>query len=88
MDLESMRRWYDYSRAKDALFAATDTAFAPWYVVRADVKRRARLNCIADLLSKIPYQKLPAPKIKLPRRQKSEGYEPPGVAYNWVPEEY
>lgn len=56
--------------------------------MRADVKRRARLNCITDLLSKIPYRKLPAPKIKLPRRQKPEGYEPPSVTYNWVPEEY
>jgi polyphosphate kinase 2 len=88
MDLESMRRWYDYSRAKDAMFAATDTAFAPWYVVRADVKRRARLNCITDFLSKIPYEKLPAPKIELPKRQKPGGYEPPEVSYNWVPEEY
>ena len=57
-------------------------------MVRADVKRRARLNCIADLLSKIPQRKLPAPKIKLPKRQKAEGYEPPSVVYNWVPEEY
>jgi polyphosphate kinase 2 len=88
MDLESMRRWYDYSRAKDAIFAATDTPHAPWCVVRADVKRRARLNCIADLLSKVPHQALPTPKIKLPKRQKPKGYEPPRVEYNWVPEEY
>jgi hypothetical protein len=58
MDLESHRRWYDYSRARDAMFAATDTKVSPWYVVNADDKRRARLNCIAHLLSLIPYKKI------------------------------
>lgn len=59
MDLESHGRWYDYSRAKDAMFAATDTAWAPWYVVDADDKRAARLNCITHLLSLIPYEEVP-----------------------------
>ena len=59
MDLESHRRWYDFSRARDAMFAATDTEFAPWYVINADDARRARLNCIAHMLSKIPYKELP-----------------------------
>jgi polyphosphate kinase 2 len=58
MDLESHRRWYDYSRARDAMLAATDTAIAPWYIVSSDDKKRARLNCIADILSRIPYEEV------------------------------
>ena len=73
MDLESHRRWYDFSRARDAMFAATDTDFAPWYVIDADDPRRARLNCIAHLLSKIPYEELPREQIKLSERQRPEG---------------
>src|SRR5262245_26773562 len=69
MDLESHRRWYDYSRARDAMFAATATEFAPWYVVNADDKRRARLNCISHLLSKVAYQELPREPVRLPERQ-------------------
>ena len=69
MDLKSYSRWYDYSRARDEMFAATDTAWAPWYVARSDDKRRARLNIIAHLLGKIPYKQLPREKIKLPKRQ-------------------
>ncbi len=75
MDLESHRRWYDYSRARDAMLAATDTALAPWYIVPSDDKKRARLNCIADLLSRIPYEELPYTPPKLPPRQKPKGYE-------------
>ena len=65
------RSWYtDYSRARDQMFQATDTAWPPWYVVRSDDKRRARLNVITHLLSRIPYKKLPRDKIGLPKRQK------------------
>jgi polyphosphate kinase len=88
MDVEAMRRWYDFSRARDAMFAATDTTWSPWHVVQADDKRRARLNCISHLLSMIPYRKLAADKVKLPRRQKAKGYEEPRHPYRWVPERY
>jgi polyphosphate kinase len=87
MDLESHRRWYDYSRAKDEMLLATDTSFAPWYIVNADDKRRARLNCISHLLSVIPYKELEEEKIKLPERQKPHGYEEPkNRSYKFVPE--
>ncbi len=69
MDVESYRRWWDYSKAIDDMFMVTDTEYAPWYVVHADDKRRARLNCIAHLLSIIPYEEIPVEKAKLPRRQ-------------------
>jgi polyphosphate kinase 2 len=85
MDLESHRRWYDYSRARDEMMAATDTRVAPWYVVLADDKRRARLNCIAHLLSLIPYKDLPHTMVKLPKRQKPNGYKEPARHYNHVP---
>jgi polyphosphate kinase 2 len=74
MDLPSRRRWYDYSRARDLMLKATDTRFAPWYIVRSDDKRRARLNTIAHVLSQIPYKKLPAPKVKLPGRSRKRAY--------------
>jgi polyphosphate kinase 2 len=87
MDLESHRRWYDYSRARDDMLLATDTSYAPWYVVNADNKRRARLNCISHLLSLIPYKELERGKIELPDRQKPHGYEEPkNRRYNFVPE--
>ena len=87
MDLESHRRWYDYSRARDEMLLATDTSYAPWYVVNADDKRRARLNCISHLLSLIPYKEIEREKIKLPDRQKPHGYEEPkNRRYNFVPE--
>jgi len=88
MDLESHRRWYDYSCARDAMFAATDTDFSPWYVVNADDKRRARLNCIAHLLSQISYEDVPMAKVRLPKRQKSRGYVAPGHFYRLVPERH
>jgi len=88
MDLESHRRWYDYSRARDAMFAATDTDVSPWYVVQADDKRRARLNCIAHLLSLIPHEKLDRKKVVLPDRQKPRGYEQPKYDYRFIPEKY
>jgi polyphosphate kinase 2 len=74
MDLESFRRWYDYSRARDNMLAATDSKHAPWYLVRSDDKRRARLNCISHLLSLIPYKKVPRQRVKLPKRAQKHGY--------------
>ncbi len=89
MDLESHRRWYDYSRARDEMLQATDTQFAPWYIVNADNKRRARLNCISHLLSVIPYEDIKRDKVKLPERQKAKGYkEPTNRSYRKVPEIY
>ena len=88
MDLKSYSRWYDYSRARDEMFAATDTGFAPWYVARSDDKRRARLNIITHLLEKIPYKEVSAPKIKLPKRQKPGRYRDPGYSYKYVKERY
>jgi polyphosphate kinase 2 len=87
MDLESHRLWYDFSRARDAMLQATDTEAAPWYIVNADDKRRARLNCISHLLSLIPYREIKRDKIKLPSRQKAKGYEEPADrTYKRVPE--
>jgi polyphosphate kinase 2 len=87
MDLESHRRWYDYSRARDAMLLATDTPFAPWYIVNADDKRRARINCISHLLSLIPYENVKQAPVELPKRQKPHGYaEPKNRRYNIVPE--
>jgi polyphosphate kinase 2 len=85
MDLESHRRWYDYSRARDEMFAATDTKTAPWYVVDADDKRRARLNCIRHLLNLIPYKEVLREEVSLPKRQKPNGYQEPERRYNRVP---
>ena len=75
MDLESYRRWYDYSRARDAMLAATDSDYAPWLVVRTDDKRRGRLNCISHILSLIPYKKIRRDKIKLPKRMLENKYD-------------
>ncbi len=88
MDLESHRRWYDYSRARDEMMAATDTETTPWYVVDADDKRRARLNCISHFLSLIPYEEVPRKKVKLPKRQKPNGYKPPAHPVRRVPTPY
>jgi polyphosphate kinase len=75
MDLPSRQRWYDYSRARDAMLEKTDTRVAPWYIVRSDDKRAARLNTIAHVLSLIPYKKLPHQKVKLPERLKKGAYD-------------
>jgi polyphosphate kinase 2 len=75
MDLPSRSRWYDYSRARDAMLKATDTKHAPWHILRSDDKKRARLNCISHLLSQIPYKKLPKEKIELPERSKKGAYD-------------
>ncbi|VXB10692.1 Polyphosphate:ADP phosphotransferase 3 [Burkholderia sp. 8Y] len=88
MDLRSYSRWYDYSRARDDMFAATDTDDAPWYVVRSDDKRRARLNVISHLLSNIPYTALPREKVKLPKRQKPDGYHESDRRLRYVPERF
>jgi polyphosphate kinase 2 len=86
-DLESRRRWVDYSRAKDEMFVHTDIPEAPWFVVEADDKRRARLNCISHLLSQIPYDEKPLPRIEIPDRQRDEGYvRPSRETYTYVPD--
>jgi polyphosphate kinase 2 len=74
MDVESFRRWYEYSRARDNMLAATDSKHAPWNLVRSDDKRRARLNCISHLLSLIPYKNVPREKVKLPKRSEKHSY--------------
>jgi polyphosphate kinase 2 len=89
MDLESRRRWVEYSRAKDAMFMHTDIKQAPWYVVEADVKKRARLNCIRHLLSIIPYEDLTPEPIELPPRTEDVSYvRPPMEDQNLVPDNY
>jgi len=88
MDLESHRRWYDYSRARDTMFSATDTAESPWYVVQSDNKRRSRLNCIHHLLSVVPWKQIQHDKVTLPKRQKANGYEPLEWPFRFIPERY
>ena len=89
MDLESRRRWQHYSRAKDAMMAYTDIKQAPWHVVKADNKKRARLNCIRHLLSQIPYQDLTPKPVKLPERPPEKGYvRPPISDQTFVPDFY
>jgi polyphosphate kinase 2 (PPK2 family) len=75
MDMPSRKRWYDYSRARDLMLKKTDTKAAPWFIVRSDDKRAARLNVISHLLKKIPYKKLPADKVQLPKRSKKGAYD-------------
>ncbi len=85
-DLSSRTRWIDYSRAKDEMFVHTDIPEAPWFVVEADDKRSARINCIAHLLGRIPYEPRKLPAIELPERQEDEGYvRPPREIYTYVP---
>jgi len=88
MDLESHRRWHDYSRARDAMFAATDTPQSPWYVVEADDKKRARLNCISHLLSTVPWKRTAQNNVKLPPRQKPKGYKPSDWNYRVIRQKY
>jgi len=88
MDLKSYSRWHDYSRARDDMFDKTDTNWAPWHVVVSDDKRRARLNLIAHLLGKIPYQQAPREKIKLPKRGKKGGYRERNYPFKYVPQKY
>jgi polyphosphate kinase 2 len=86
MDLESHRRWYDYSRARDAMLAATDTPASPWYIVPSDDKKRARLNCIAHILSSIPYEEIPYTPPKLGARQHPKGYVEPNQVHRIIPQ--
>ncbi len=86
MDTESIKRWYDYSRARDTMLSLTDTDISPWHLVDSNDKKRARLNLITHLLGQIPYERLPYDKPKLPRRQAAKGYEEPRRAYRWVPD--
>ncbi|RPJ53545.1 MAG: polyphosphate kinase 2 [Acidobacteria bacterium] len=88
IDLKSYSRWYDFSRARDDMFAATDTPQAPWFVVMSDDKKRARLNIISHLLNQIPYEKVPREKVRLPERQKANGYREPGYPFKHIPEVY
>ena len=85
MDLKSYSRWYDYSRARDAMFAATDTAWAPWYLARTDDKKRGRLNIISHLLSQIPYEKPARPDVTLPKRRGPGGYVEPDLPLRYIP---
>jgi len=75
MDLPSRSKWFEYSRARDEMLKATDTRWAPWYILRSDDKKRARLNCIAHVLKLIPYRKVPRPRIELPKRSMKHGYD-------------
>jgi polyphosphate kinase 2 len=88
MDLKSYSRWYDYSRARDEMFQASDTAWAPWYVVRSDDKRRARLNILTHVLSKIPYKALPRDKVELPKRQHRGDYRESNYPFRFIPEAF
>lgn len=90
VDLPSREKWYDYSRARDRMLAATDTKHAPWYIVRSDDKKRARLNCITHLLSLIPYQKVPREKVKLPKPSNKGKYNDEATlkGRKFIPEKY
>ena len=89
MDMESRARWLDYSKAKDEMFAHTDTKQSPWHVVNADDKKRARLNCISHLLKVLPHEQLKPKAPSLPPRQKANGYvRPPMTDQTFVPEEF
>jgi polyphosphate kinase 2 len=88
MDLKSYSRWFDYSRARDEMFKASDTPWAPWYVAHSDDKKRARLNIITHMLKLVPYKEVPREKIKLPKRQKPGGYKEPSYQFKKVPEKY
>jgi polyphosphate kinase 2 len=84
MDIKSWNRWYDYSRARDMMFEATDTEVSPWYILRSDNKRRARLNCISHILSLVPYKKIAKPKIKLPKRSNKGKYDDEGSLHGRI----
>jgi polyphosphate kinase 2 len=88
MDLESYSRWYDYSRARDAMLRETDTEWAPWYIADTSDKKRGRLNIISHLLSQIPYEPLRPRNVELPERRESDGYVEPDLTVRWVPEPF
>ena len=85
MDLKSYRRWYDYARARDEMFATTDTPWAPWYVVRTDDKRRGRLNLITHLLSLVPYEPFEPQDVTFPARQDAGDYVEPSLDHLAIP---
>ena len=89
-DLESRRRWYDYSRARDRMLDATDTPWAPWHIVRSDSKKHARLNCVRHLLSLLPYEKVEKPKVKMPKRSDKHAYDDVATMKDrrWISEYY
>jgi polyphosphate kinase len=86
MDLKSYSRWFDYSRARDDMFKATDSSWAPWFVVRSDDKKRARLNIIKHMLGQIPHEAAPREKVKLPKRQKQGDYKETNYPFKFIPE--
>jgi polyphosphate kinase 2 len=88
MDLNSYSRWYDYSRARDRMLAATDTSWAPWFVANTDDKKRGRLNIISHFLAHVPYEPLAPRDVKLPRRQPARGYVEPDLPLRLVPEKF
>ena len=88
MDLKSYSRWYDYSRARDAMFAATDTNFAPWWVAPSNRKKNVRLNIISDILKRVPYKELPREKMKLPKRQKAGRLRRAGLSLKIIAQRY
>jgi predicted component of type VI protein secretion system len=90
MDLPSRSKWFEYSRARDLMLDATDTEWAPWYILRSDDKKRARLNCIAHILGQIPYEKVPREKVKLPKRSMKHAYDDQATLQNrkFVAEKY
>ena len=88
MDTESINRWDDYSKAKDNMMEHTDTDFSPWNIVESDVKKKARVNCISHLLSKVPYTDINQPQVNLPKRIPEDSYQRPDRSnFNYVPEE-
>jgi polyphosphate kinase len=88
MDLKSYSRWYDYSRARDAMFAATDTDYAPWLVAPSNHKKNVRLNIISDILRRVPYKRLPREKLKLPKRQKPGDYVEPNYPFKVIEQRF
>ncbi|MGL5248741.1 MAG: polyphosphate kinase 2 [Brooklawnia sp.] len=88
MDVESYNRWYDYSRARDEMFAATSTEWAPWFIVDNESKKRGRLNVISHILSQIPYEPLPERPVELPARQTDEDYVAPDLSAMFVPKRF
>jgi len=88
MDLRSYERWDDYTRARDEMFAATDSAWAPWYVARSEDKKRVRLNLITHLLSLIPYKQVKTEKVRLPKRGKIGRYKAAKYPFKYIPEPY
>jgi len=88
MDIKSYTRWDDYTRARDEMFAATDTSWAPWFVAKSEDKKRVRLNIITHLLSKVPYKEAPREKVKLPKRQVNRKYKAVDYPFKFIPETY